>query len=347
MRLSVPPASGQVILIPTHADAHLLRKSLPTMLEHSSVPVEIIVLNNDPAQDVGRLIGDSARDPRVRIVEMGFEAGFPRAINRGIRLSSGELVMFCNADLFPSTTYLSEMSRFFDQHPKCGAAIGKLLRYDLVSDNPTNIIDTAGLILTRQRRITPRGEGESDREQFDECCEMFAVDGAAMVVRRSALEEIHVSDEYLDENFVMHKEDHDLSWRLRLAGWECWYVPNALAYHGRTTRGLGSAGYLSAVRHFHSNQQEKSLPVRVHAMKNQWLMLVKNEDLGNFARDFPFILAREVLVLGHCVLFSPKALAAIPLTLRALPDTLRKRRAARRSRAMDPRALRTWLDRRT
>ena len=67
------------------------------------------------------------------------------------------------------------------------------------------------------------------------------------------------SDEYLDENFYTHKEDHDISWRLRLAGWECWYVPRAVAYHARTTRGLGVDGVpLSGSRRSTATSIEKS-----------------------------------------------------------------------------------------
>jgi len=79
------------------------------------------VLNNDPAQDVAVAIGDLARDERVRILDMGFEAGFARAINRGIRETSGELVMFCNADLFPTSEYLSEMVAFFSRRQAAGS----------------------------------------------------------------------------------------------------------------------------------------------------------------------------------------------------------------------------------
>jgi len=331
------------VLVPTYEDAQLLRKSLPTLLGSSPRQIEILILNNNPDQDVPSAIGESGDDPRVRIVEMGFEAGFARAVNRGVRESTGALVMLCNADLFPSETYLGEMLRFFDEHPRAGAAIGKLLRYDLEADRPTDVIDTAGLVLTRQRRIVPRGEGETDSGQFDEALEVFAVDGAAPVMRRSALEAISVDGEYLDENFFAHKEDHDVSWRVRLAGWECWYVPSAVAYHGRTTRGLGSSGYLSAIRRFHRNEREKSNFVRVHAMKNQWLMLLKNEDRYNLVRDFPFILAREAMVVVHNLLFAPRALVAVPMTLRVLGETLRKRQAAKAKQRMDPRSLRRWL----
>jgi GT2 family glycosyltransferase len=332
------------VLIPTHSDAYLLQRSLPVLLGHPPDEIEILIVNNDPSQDVRSAIGESADDPRVAIVEMGFEGDFSRAINRGIRESTGRLVMLCNADLFPSATYLSEMIKFFDEHPNAGAAMGKLLRFDLASEQRTDVIDTTGLVLTRQRRLMTRGQGERDRGQFDEAMEIFAIDGAAPILRRSALEAISVEGEYLDENFVTHKEDHDVSWRLRLAGWECWYNPSAVAFHGRTTRGLGSTGYLSAIRAFLRNEREKSNHVRIHAMKNQWLMLLKNEDPYNFVRDFQFILAREAMVVTYSLIFAPKALVAVRMTLKVFRETWRKRHAAKAKQRMDPTALRRWLD---
>jgi GT2 family glycosyltransferase len=330
------------VLIPTHSDAQLLSKSLPTFLEYPG-EIEVIVMNNNPSQDVAVAIGDIAHDERVRIIEMGWEAGFARAINRGIREGSGELVVFCNADLFPTPTYLTEIVAFFDRRPQAGAAIGKILRYDLDADAPTGLIDTAGLLLTRQRRFMPRGEGEPDNGRYDDEIEVFAVDGAALAARRTALEATAFENEYLDENFVTHKEDHDISWRLRLAGWECWCVPSAVAYHARTTRGLGSTSYLSAVRSFHRIEQQKSQRVQINAMKNQWLMLIKYEDGFNFVRDLPLILPRELTIAFHHLFFAPRSLAAIPKTLKLLPQTLRKRRAVKRSQVMDPHELRRWL----
>ncbi len=38
-------------------------------------------------------------------------------------------------------------------------------------------------------------------------------------------------DEYLDEDFYMYKEDVDLAWRLRLAGWKVIYFPEAVVIH--------------------------------------------------------------------------------------------------------------------
>jgi GT2 family glycosyltransferase len=337
-------ASRVSVLIPSHRDADLLRTSLPTLLADPAADIEVIIVNNDPNQDVRGAIGEYASDVRTTIVEMGFEGDFSRAINRGIERATGDLVMLCNADLFPSPTYLSTLQDFFNRHVRAGAASGKLIRYDLERGEVTNVIDSAGLILTRQRRLKARGEGEIDAGQYDTEREVFAMDGAAMVLRRTALDDIMIDGEYLDENFVAHKEDHDLSWRLQLAGWQCWYVPQAVAYHARTTRGLGSKPYLKAIGEFHRQQTEKGDSVRKHAMKNQWLLLLKNEDGYNFVRDAPFILVRELTVLGHCLFFSPRSLKAVPMTLRILPETLRKRRVAKRRQRMHAVALRQWFD---
>ena len=78
-------------------------------------------------------------------------------------------------------------------------------------------------------------------------------------------------------------------------------------------------------------------------MKNQWLMLMKNEDVSNLARDFPFILARELMVVAHRLVFAPRSLAAVPMTLRITRETLRKRRVVKGAQRMSPKALRGWL----
>jgi hypothetical protein len=71
---------------------------------------------------------------------------------------------------------------------------------------------------------------------------------------------------------------------------------------------------------------------------------LKNEDRYNFARDFPFILAREAMVVGYNLVFAPRTLVAVRMTLSVLRETLRKRRAAKAKQRMSPLALRRWID---
>jgi GT2 family glycosyltransferase len=334
------------VLIPTYQDMHLLAKSLPVILAHESHEIEVVILNNDPSQDVVSWLREGLGiEPgqRVKVVEMGADAGFARAVNRGISVSHGDILFICNSDLFPSPEYIDVMCSFFEQHPRAGLASGKILRYDLPSDEPTGVIDTAGLIFARNRRFLQRGEGYPDNGRFSSEEEVFGVDGAALFARRTALETVSLEGEYFDESFFMHKEDWDLSWRVRLMGWECWYVPQAIAFHARTSRSLGEAGYLSAMKAYHDNEMTKSHLVRFHALKNQWLMLVKNEDLGNLWRDFPFILSRELMVLAHNLVFAPKTLLAIPEFVKLLSPTLAKRRRIKEMQAVMAKELRPWL----
>jgi GT2 family glycosyltransferase len=335
------------VLVPTYQDMQLLGKSLPTFLESNTGNVEVIVLNNDTTQDVASWLATDLgiTGGQVRVVEMGSDAGFARAINRGIGLSTGETVFICNADLFPSPSYIDVMCAFFESHPRAGLATGKILRYDLDADAPTEILDSTGLMLSRNRRFLARGEGSVDTDQFNDEEEVFGVDGAALFARREALESVSLDGEVFDESFFMYKEDWDLSWRVRLMGWECWYVPSAVAFHARTSRGLGEAAYLSATRSFHENEKAKPPLVRFHSLKNQWLMLVKNEDMPNLVRDLPFVLSRELLVLGYNLAFSPKTLRAIGDFVRLLPPTLAKRRAIKKRQTVPSRELRRWLDR--
>jgi GT2 family glycosyltransferase len=339
---------GISILIPTYRDMHLLSKSLPVFLDHDSRDLEVLILNNDPNQDVGCWLErdlDAERHMNVRVIEMGYDSGFGRAVNRGIALSRGELLFICNADFFPSPTYVRTMCELFARRPNAGLAIGKILRYDLTADAPTNVIDTAGLIFSRNRRFLARGEGCPDTGQFGLEQQVFGVDGAALAARRIALNSIAMDEEYFDENFFMYKEDWDISWRIRLMGWECWYVPLAVAFHARSSRGLGETRYLSAVRAFHDNEKDKPRVVRFHSLKNQWLMLVKNEDFGNFWKDFPFILARELMVVGYNLVFSPRTLLAVHEFVKLLPSTLAKRRLIKKRQAVSARELRRWLGR--
>jgi GT2 family glycosyltransferase len=199
----------------------LLARSLPVFLGRPASELEIIVVNNDPAQDVPGWLESTfgAEDrARVRVIEMGFDSGFARAMNRGISASSGEFLLICNADLFPSSSYVDEMLHFFAAHAKAGLATGKILRYDLSSDRPLDIIDTTGLVLRRNRRFIARGEGERDAGQYGQVEEVIGVDGAALFARRAALVSIMIGGECFDESFFMYKEDWDLSWRVRRLG---------------------------------------------------------------------------------------------------------------------------------
>jgi GT2 family glycosyltransferase len=332
-------------LVPCYGDLHLLERSLPRLLASPVDELEVVLLNNDQRQSEGiAALAASRADTRVRVLELEHAAGFARAVNAGIEATTGELVFLANSDLFVTESYLSEIERHFATRPRAGAATGKILRFDLTRNEETRVLDTTGHVIGRDRGAADRGENVADVGQFDAEEQVFGVSGAALVVRRQALESVKVRGEYLDESFFMYKDDVDLSWRLRLAGWECWYVPRAVAYHARTSAAPAGGAYLSGIRAFHANERSKPRHVRVHSMKNQWLLLLKNEDRANLLRHLPFIAAREALVLGYNALSAPRVtLSALRGFVGAFSGALESRRAIKARQVVSPREIRRWF----
>ena len=55
------------------------------------------------------------------------------------------------------------------------------------------------------------------------------------------------------------------------------------------------------------------------------LMQLKNEEPGEYLRDLPWILRRELLSLGFTTLVDPQRLSMVPDLVRCMPSARRKR----------------------
>lgn len=79
-------------------------------------------------------------------------------------------------------------------------------------------------------------------------------------------------------------------------------------------------------------------------MKNQWLILVKNDDLTNLARDLPYVLGREALVVSHNLVFAPRDTAcALRQFFGALPGARAKRHEIKERQKASPSQIRRWF----
>ena len=71
---------------------------------------------------------------------------------------------------------------------------------------------------------------------------------------------------------------------------------------------------------------------------------MKNDDLANLARDLPFVLGREALVVGHNLVFAPRDTAcALRQFVRALPGALESRRIIKAEQSIPPSEIRRWF----
>ena len=115
-----------------------------------------------------------------------------------------------------------------------------------------NVIDSAGISFNHYRQGIDIGQNEVDEGKYEEDKRVFGVCGAAAVFKKDALEKIKVSGEYFDNDFFAYKEDIDICWRLNLYGFKCYYVHDAISYHGR---GMNSSkGIINTIKIEEANQ---------------------------------------------------------------------------------------------
>ncbi len=320
---------------------NLLGSCLESLLAQKIVDKEIIFIDNGSAD--GSCAFVSGKFHSVTAVCNDKNLGYAGAANQGIRMSKGEFVMIINPDIVLEPDYVEKCVAKMKEDPRVGAICGKILKYDFSEKKKTDIIDTVGLFCFSNRRVIDEGQGMKDHGQFNDPREVFGVSGACPLYRRSALEDAKVLDEYMDGDFFMYKEDVDLSWRLRLFGWKCFYLPGAVGYHGRGTGVLKRFTHLEVMK----NRSGLSRFTKYHSFKNQRLMQVKNEFLRGFLRNFFPIVWKEILVKVYVIFCEPYLLKAYIKMVMQMPRALRKRKYIMSHARVNWREMEKWLSGKT
>jgi GT2 family glycosyltransferase len=168
---------------------------------------------------------------------------------------------------------------------------------------------------------TRRGHGERDHGQYDTPQAILGACGGAALYRRRVLEQVGP----FDEDFFAFYEDLDWDLRAQLAEYTCRSVPSAVVYHmGRATIGRGLTDF-----------------TRYHLWRNTLWIIAKDLPLGALMRH------PHQLVLGQLINLAVAARdrkldiwwRAWRDAVRALPRTMRKRRAVQAQRRIDLRAF--------
>jgi GT2 family glycosyltransferase len=296
------------VVIPNLNGRRFLEPCLEALAAQTDTNQETIVVDN--GSEDGSVSFLRERFPDVRVVELGRNHGFAGGMNAGIAAAEGELVAFLNNDAEPRPTWLEELRRCLERHPRAAAATAKLLS----ADAPERL-DGAGDGLTRSFLPYVRGHGTPDDRRYDEEVEVFGASGTASLWRGDVLRELGS----FDERFFAYYEDVDLSFRARLRKYECWYAPRAVVVH---RRGATAGADLRFTLH--------------HPARNRWYFLLKNAPAGLLLRHPLGLLAGEAFWWRRALASRAPGtlLRAYGEVLRDLRPLLRERRALQRRRAV-------------
>jgi GT2 family glycosyltransferase len=128
--------------------------------------------------------------------------------------------------------------RFVADKPEIGQ-----LACRVVQASQPHFFDSVGLLLYPDGVCRSRGWEEKDLGQYDRPEEVLAPHGCACALRRTMIQQIGG----FDEDFFCYLEDLDLGMRGQLAGWKCWYVPDARVRHTKSS----TAGNYSVFKAYH------------------------------------------------------------------------------------------------
>jgi len=266
----------------SYKDKKYLEQGLPTLLNQDYENYEIMVCDNTPEEEI--LPWLKKEFPTIIPTSNGGNIGFGPAHNHMIQMAvkNGSDYYLCfNSDMFASKTYVSElvkyMQEFAEKYPnkKLGCLTPKLLQWKNFPESPLNIqdntYDTTGVMAFKSHKFAERGFGDIDSGQFDDQTEIWGASGASPIFPIKVLQDIqHSEGEFFDNGFFMYKEDIDLSYRLRWAGYEIQYTSKSVAWHDRT--GDDPGGIINQI----NKRRDRAVYIKENSFLNHLQMVYKN-----------------------------------------------------------------------
>lgn len=222
---------------------------------------ETVVVDNESVNGTPAAI--RARAPHVQVIANPDNRGYARAVNQGIRATRGEFVLVLNPDCEVRRGALPALIGFLRARPEVAVAGPKILNPDgSLEYSARSFPDHLTFLFNRYSLLTrlfPRNRFSRRYLLTDwDHATVRAVDwlsGACLLVRRAAIDRVGP----MDEAFFMFNEDVDWCRRMRLAGYEVCYVPDAVVMHhvGASRRKVGSrvivARHLGMIHYFHKH----------------------------------------------------------------------------------------------
>lgn len=194
--------------------------------------MEVIVIDNGSIDNSCEML--RRQFPDVRLIGNTVNVGFAKAANQGLEVSRGEYVLLLNSDTVVLDRAIEKTLDFADNNTIAAVVGCKLLCPDGTFQNSCFRFPSLLMIfltsiyapqLFKKNRIL--NWGRYGCREWSTCREVDCVMGSFMLIRYSVLEEVGL----LDTDYFMYGEETDLCYRIKKAGWQVLFYPNAHIVH--------------------------------------------------------------------------------------------------------------------
>ena len=231
---------------------------------------EIVVVDNASSDGSVEMVREQF--PSAVVLPNQRNRGFTGGNNDGLRIAAGQLILFLNPDTVVDTRALPLMVEYLETHPTVGV-VGPQLRYgDGTPQSSRRRFPTLAAALMESTPLAwhwppslnpwarryHMGDQPADRPQ--------AVDwlvGAAIMTRREVVDGVGP----FDEGYCMYSEELDWQRRVKQAGWQIVYLPQAVIthYEGKSSEQAIAARHIrfnrSKVRYFEKHHSASAASV--------------------------------------------------------------------------------------
>lgn len=307
---------------------------------------DLVVLDNGSNDQTAGLIAAECAtlQQSYKIITKKTNLGFANGHNElflDTFQTPAKYVLLLNQDMELDENYIERLYYFMEAHEDVGAASGRLMKWEF--PKKTQVVDSLGLRGLANRRVVEFAGGTLWDEEKDDvsALEVFGVSGALPMYRVAALKDVQFKDEVFDGTFFSYKEDVDLAWRLRLAGWHAFTVLDAVSHHDRSASAPAELSDRTAIK----NRQKKSAIANFCSYRNHLQMLIKNYiGEGHFWHRFP-VLWYETKKGGYLFLADPHVFwRSWWDVLRWLPLTLAKRAQVKKQQRISHEKMCYWFN---
>ena len=184
--------------------------------------MEVIIVDNASKNQEAETIAQ--RYPKVKVIRSNQNIGFSGGNNKGIKAAQGKYLFLVNNDTVFKDFNTKPLIDRMESSPEIGIVCPKIRfawgNYPIQFTGYTPL----SKITVRNHAI---GFGDDDHGQYEKAHPTPYAHGAAMLIRRDAIEKVGL----MPECFFLYYEEIDWSMMFTRAGYDIWYEPQCTVYH--------------------------------------------------------------------------------------------------------------------
>jgi len=323
-------------IIVTHDGASWLPEVIAALSSQTRPIDRIIAVDTGSVDNSPKLL----RAAGITYISADRDIGYGDAIEIALEQSpklldpideANECLWLIHDDCAPAKDALHHLLSAIAERPQVVIAGPKLLGwYDR-----DHLLEAGISIAPNGARWTGLERREQDQGQHDEIKEVLSVSTAGMLVRRAAFEELGG----LDPNLALFRDDVDLGWRARVAGFSAICVGQASAFHAQASASERRIVDVSEAFLHRPLMLDRRNAAYVMLANSSWWTLpwLVLQLLGTSLLRVVFDL------LAKLPGYAGDEIAAVGLLLIHPADLIKARRARRRKRLLSPSVVEPYI----